>query len=616
MIEAKWQIGSAGRRLVLANWLTVEHVAYLGIALVALGLRLYNLALWPLGPAEAAQALPAYAASIGQGADLSGVSPLLFTLQRPLFTVFGAAEVAARWWPALLGGLATLLFWGLRDQLGRGGALMAGLLWAVSPMAMFTARLGLGQALVAPLGLALLVTLNLALEQEAKDKGPEARGRGQEAEGEGQRASSAPWLTLAAVALGLLLASGSGAYTVLLTGVAAAVMWRQELPTFWKAVKAQRRNVALGGLLALALSSTFFLIMPSGLAAAADLLGTWLRGLSPDFLGGLPLARSEYAAWDILRRLLLSETLLVAFGIAGLVGAIRRDDRFGTWAGVSAGIALLLPLIGRDRHPADLALVALALTLLAGPAVATTLRTAWSWRGELDPWLLVAISLVLLTSAAICLPSAYNPSNREDWQQLYTSVGLVTVILSVLLWAVYGIWGSWRTVARALPVVPLVFLLAWNTDQMTGLSYDRDPNRRASVLAEMPGPEWPEFRAELRQATMLHGTGLREAQVDLLLPAAGHDSLAPMLRWALRDYRSLRILTSLPPDLAPIVITYAEKYPALAERYVGADFTLLQYWRPESLHDFYSWLRWILYREAKAQAEDGDVVLWVERTKK
>ncbi len=117
--------GQVARRESLADWLTVERVAYGAIALVALTVRLVGLGWSPLYPAEAMQALPALAAATGRPYDLTGISPLLFSLQRALFMPLGADEVLARWWPALLGGLAALLFYALRDRLTRGGALAA-----------------------------------------------------------------------------------------------------------------------------------------------------------------------------------------------------------------------------------------------------------------------------------------------------------------------------------------------------------------------------------------------------------------------------------------------------------------------------------------------------------
>ena len=151
----------------LTDWLTVERAAYAGIVVLALGLRLYGLGRVPLGPAEAVQALPAWAAAAGQPYDLIGVSPLQFGPQWLLFALFGAGDAVARLWPALIGGLTPLLFYVLRDRLTRGGALIGGLLWAVSGVAVFTGRLGLGESLVAPLALALLAALNVWARQTA-----------------------------------------------------------------------------------------------------------------------------------------------------------------------------------------------------------------------------------------------------------------------------------------------------------------------------------------------------------------------------------------------------------------------------------------------------------------
>jgi len=622
---------SSGRRVALTSWLTTERAAYGAVTVVALVVRLIGLAWRTLGPAEAAQALPAWAAAVGQAYDLTGTSPLLFGLQRLLFTPLGTTDVLARWWPALLGGLAPLLFYALRNRLTRGGALMAALLWAVSPVAVLTGRLGLGYGLVPPLALALMAALNWAtmVAGDRAKPGDEARSGDQDRAGDRQdKAGDQRWspLQVAAVALGLLLVAGSGAYTVVLIGLVAMVWWWDALPVFWDTLKAHRRSVALGVLVPLTLGATFFLMAPTGLAAAADLLGAWLRGLRP--------GAGDYGAWDIARRLLLSEPLLLGFGIAGLVRALRARERFGTFAAIAAGVALLVPLFGSGRHPADLGLVVLALTLLAGPAVAQALRNAWSWRDELDPWLLVGLSLTLLAAAALSLPSYFDPVNPADWHQLYASVGIVTTFLAVALWLIYGVWGDWRTVARALPVVPLVLGMVWGVSQLTGLNYDRGAWRQAAVLAETPAPGLADLQAELRDLAALHGGGAREARIDLVLPASSDDlyiaaGLAPMLRWTLRDFPNLRIVTNLPADsqadpqdagssgtgLAPLVITPVEDQPILSERYRGAEFTILQRWSPHSLEDFNSRLRWVLYREAKTPpAEVQSVVLWVEQT--
>lgn len=584
MMERAMTLHDDRRGAALTDWLTLERAAYAGIALLALGLRLWGLGWLPLGPAEAAQALPALAAVNGQAPDLTGISPLLFTLQRLIFMLFGATDAAARFWPALLVGLSSLLFYLLRDRLTRGGALVAAGLWAASPLAVWAGRQGVGDALVPALALAALAAASRLAAAGTRPRSP---------------------LPLA-LALGLLLISGPGAYTAMLAGLMALFWWPGLPGKLWEAVRPQWQAALAGFLGALALGATFFTLIPAGLAGAGDLLGRWAQALMP--------GRGEYAVWEVAARLVLSEPLLLAFGFAGLIWAARWRERFSLWAGLATGLALLAALMGRGRQPADLALVALALTLLAGPAIARSLRQAWIWWAGIDAWLLVAVSFVLLFSAAICLPGAWNPSNGPEWRTLYTAVGLVTAVLAALLWVVYGIWGSWRTVALALPVVLLAFLLAWGLSQTVALNYERGAWRQAALVHVQPATDTADFRETLRQLSMLQRGSAHEVRVDLAWPQRPGDAMLPTLRWQLRDFSELRITASVLDDPAPVVITPVEEQPTLAERYSGTEFALLQRWQPQSLDGFYSALRWVLYREVKTAPEKSKLVLWVDRS--
>ena len=315
-------------------------------------------------------------------------------------------------------------------------------------------------------------------------------------------------------------------------------------------------------------------------------------------------------------RLLLSEPLLVGFGVVGLIWALRRHDRFGVWAGMAAGVALLVPLLGRGRHPVDLALVVLPLTLLAGPAIARALRPVRLWRDDPEPWLLTALSLVLLSTAALCLPSAWSPANTAEWRQLYTGIGIVTAVLAVLVWVAYGVFGNWRTVGQAVPVVLLIFGAAWGVGQVVALSYDRGAGREAAALIQRPAPDVADLAKSVRDLSALHGGGPRDGKIDLIWPARPGDPLLAELRWLLRDHPALRVTAAVPSDPAPLVITPVEDQPLLKDRYSGAEFPVLQTWRPTGLGDFNAYLRWVLYREAKTTPEMQKVILWVDRTQK
>ena len=570
----------------LMTWLTLERAAYGGAVVLALMFRLLLLGTLPLGPAESAQALPAAAAAAGREFDLIGVSPLLFGMQRLLFVLFGASDAWARAWPALLGGLAPLLFLALSRPLGRGGALVAAYLWAISPMAVFTSRLGLGSGLVPFFALVVVSGVAWSLRPDSDHT---------------QRLA----LTAAAGALGFMLASGPGAYTVLLMALPAALIWRRSLATLSDALKACWTQAVGALLLCFALGSTFFFVAPSGLAAAADLLGSWIAALRP--------GHGEYQGWEIGLRLLLSEPVLLGFGLAGVCTALKRKDRFGIFASGFAALAILVSLIGSGRHPSDVGIVVLALTFLAGPVIAGALLSAWTCRREIDAWLLVTVSTILLLSAALCLPGIFNPANTASWRQLYSVVGIVTAALAGLVWIVYGVWGNWRTVALAAPMVPLLFGLAWGLGQVTAINYDRGAWRQPGVLHEVPTPAWIDLEQGVLDLASFYGTGKGEGAIDLVPSPVERKALDPVLRWTLRAYPNVRMTPSALPAAAPIVVAPVGEQPRLSSLYSGTEIAILQSWDPSALTDFYSRLRWVLYREAKQPGEALSIVLWMKR---
>ncbi|MCX7669935.1 MAG: hypothetical protein N2439_07680, partial [Anaerolineae bacterium] len=251
-----------------------------------------------------------------------------------------------------------------------------------------------------------------------------------------------------------------------------------------------------------------------------------------------------------------------------------------------------------------------------------TLRALPRWREQADPWLLVALELVLLFTAAQCVPGALNPTNRADWLQLYTALGIITFTMAVLLWLIYGAFGSWSLVAEALPVVLLVVGLVWGVNQLSGLNYDRGAERRSGILIVTPDAGGlADLRGALRELAALKGTGAREARLDLMLPESMARTVAPILRWELRDLPNLRVVKALPTDRAPLAITAADATAAPGPTYGGAEFAVLRWWRPDVLRGTEAWVRWLIYREVPATARGSEptaevvqkVVLWVDR---
>ena len=578
-------------------WLTVERVAYGGLLIIALALRLVGLGWSPLGPGEAQQAMPALSGAWSLPVDMSGVDPALYSLQRTLFTLFGASDFAACFWPVLLGGLAVLCFYAFRGRLGRSGALMAAALWAISPMAVFTSRLGYGDALVTSFALAAAAALEIVwrrayhtsqVEGSTPDVQPDARR----------------YVILAGIALGLMFASGGNAGTVLAMALLPALIWRDAARRMWQAVAPDWKAAAFAFGATFALSATFVFVTPEGLAAAAALPGEWVRDLIP--------WSGEYSAFELAGRLLMSDVVVLILGLVGLGIAVRRRNAFGMAAGLAAGVALIPVLLGRGRHPLDLVLVLLPLVYLAGPVGARVFENFTRWRSSLDAVLLAVVNAVLLIAAAFCLAGAFNPANTANWRQVYLIVGALTLILAVLQWFVYGVLGDWGTVTRVAPFVPLALGLTWMLSQSIGIAMDHGAWRQANPVHEYTGEGYADLAAELRNVTALNGRGDREVSIDRCCRRGAMMPWNPSCSVVAR-LSDGAAFGGCPLQPAPVVITAAEIQPGLIDTYGGADFSVLERWQPSMLDSAYARLRWVLFHEARIPPETTSAVLWVRR---
>jgi hypothetical protein len=75
----------------------------------------------------------------------------------------------------------------------------------------------------------------------------------------------------------------------------------------------------------------------------------------------------------------------------------------------------------------------------------------------------------------------------------------------------------------------------------------------------------------------------------------------------------VRLASSVSLAPAPVVIAPPGEQPRLGSRYSGTEIPVLQRWEPSVLADFYSRLRWVLYRESVQPGEMQSVVLWARR---
>jgi uncharacterized protein (TIGR03663 family) len=578
--------------------ITVESVLYLGLAGLALALRLYALGSQPLTDAEAHDALAAYrflqgsreSAAVPQPEPLPS-SPLLFSLASLAFLVFGASDATARLAPALAGGLLVLTPAFFRRELGPLAALGTAALLTISPVLIGTARMA-----DAAMPVALAALTGLGALNEYRHTGKTA------------------WLYAAAAAGGAALAAGPWALTLALILAGTAVLWRL-LDAAGAAGWLQRLRSAgtpdwaAGGLAAMGVgafvvSASAMLLYRPGLAAAAQAIPAWLAGWRPNPAGWVWLhAPAVLAVYDPFTTFL---------GIAGMVSLARprgQAPRVGwllaAWA--LAGLAVNLAYSGASA--ADVAWIVLPLAGLGGLWLVELISGNWD---EIDA------AAVAIQAALVLLLVGYSGLNVAAFGQAERSLSgqapanlilaLVSLALVVLVSVLFGVGWSAATAVRGFSLgVGLALFFAGLSATGRLVAWGEAPE----VAGELwhAGAPAPLAGLRLMTSTLEDVSGQAVgAPHDLSVVVNGAPEGA--LAWALREFRQTTYVDSLAASIAaPIVIAPADQAtPELGSAYAGQSFAV-RGWLDVNARGPLDWLNWLAFRRQPTTTDS--VVLWV-----
>jgi uncharacterized protein (TIGR03663 family) len=583
----------------LLSWLTVERAVYIGLALLALALRLANLGLHPLSDSEAAQALVAWHAYQGQPVGEAGYSPLIVTLNLAGFLLLGGSEFVARLGPALLGLVLVLLPYGLRRYLGRAGALAASTLFAISPTALYFSRAVNGDIGAAVGGMVLVMGLFNWLDR-ARDS----------------QSSGVTWLYLAAVGLVLMLTASPTSYSTLalllgFLALAAAVGDKGYATSAREGLATMRTRLVGWGSLGLVLAigllavATSLLLNLGGLAATADLLTGWVLGFAPAIAG-----QGAYPAAFLLS---LYEPLILLAGLFGLsVGLLRRrlfDLFLGWW--VFGSIALDLLRLGRTEGEVLVPLV--PLILLAGLALGMlwdSLQKDGSWQREG----IIAITGLVISGYAYIELVEYTRSGGLTFLLPLSALGLF-----VLLVILFSVWYDGPSALRGGGLVAVTVLTVFTVATGWRLNYGPMADPRQPLVHTPAAEGLPDLVATLKQLSSWR------AGDPYLLNVIADRRLGPAVEWQLHRFKNVTWVDSLdqwPPTIpagnsdAPTdfeaILTPADTTLKLDEGYAGQDFAVRAFWSPAGLHG-QSLIRWIVLRTATTPVNYEKAVLWVKQ---
>lgn len=617
----------------VAARLTVEVAAYAAVGLLAATLRFFQLGLRPLDAAEAEQALAAFRLVGGEiQAAPAGTLPALLTGNAASFTLFGASDASVRLLPALAGLLLALLPLGLRHRLGRGGALAASLLLALSPSAIYASRRVDGAVLVAACGLALVVGLIRYVDF----------GR--------PRA-----LYLAAAALGLGLAAGPGFYTWLLILVLfGAVLyvgqrwlgWENGWSSLARAYEAARQGpgaeieaaavqsgegsgpvapsllLRAGAILVgvFGISATTFVMHPAGIGLAADLVATWARSFLPE-PGGQP------ATYPLLL-LLLYEPLILVLGLleAGrwLPGRRAGDARLSSPQPSLSHTALclfwalaatLLIVIAGHRPSTNVLIAIVPLALLGGQGLESTWRRIEGRVRGQDVRLATLVALGFAVFLYLQLAAFARASSSATVSVLgmtvyttstYLLLALVALVLVIGLGAAAWIWRGPRVVAAAAWLAAVIILSLFTVKGAWHANFGADP--RELLVGQSTAPGVALFVDQLEELSQSRSGDVHTLEVTV------DAATGPVVGWYLRDFTRLDIVEGLSgPPATGVAVTLATADLPIGEAFRGQGYPLRWHWLPWGLWG-QDLMRWLLFGEGSLPTIDQEVVLWVSGT--
>ena len=537
---------------------SLRHLLFAAIFLLAVGMRLSHLGARPLDDAEATQALWAAEGTSEDSvfwppADGSGSSAAYQSVTWAIFQLAGGSEATARLFPAVIGALIVLPPWLLRRRLGLAGALTASFLLAISPSLVATSRTAGGTSgaiAAAALGAAALI---LALDEEWTPR-------------------QAMVLLAGAVSLGF--ASGSAFYLGLLGLAPAAGLILATTPRLWTGgewgrVKSKLPSAIGIGILGAIVLAVAAGLLPRGLTALAEGLRLWLL----DWIGP-----GDMHAFSPIVILAVYEPLVLVFGALGAVTAIRGRDSLSVGAIWWAALALLVTVLYPGRSEEAVAWITIPLAFLAGPSLA---GEAEQVRRLPSPWqafgvaALVGLLLVYAGVQLSAFASGIGPGASPLVPEARLAIAAGAVIVAILAVVLIGLGWSWGVARSGVAVAGGWLLLFLTLSSGWRLNFFRQ-RLGAGELWTVSAPTYGIPRIASTLASL--STTARGVPNDLPI-AIDAQTPPPSLVWAVRAFPRFVTSDSAVAESPPVILMRQTSLePQLRADYLGQSVVIGETW--------------------------------------
>ena len=556
--------------------ITTEIFLYGIIFFLAGTLRLILLGKIPLIESEASWAFQAWQIWKGESIQLGSMIGYL-SLTEALFSIFGSGNFVARFWPALVGSFLIWIPYYFRDRLGRITALVLAAGLALDPALVSLSRIADSPipALVFFLLFAAtfhhhrlnwsLLFLFLVLFS-----------------------GSAFWLGTVVLGAVLLLSSIFG-YLDLKEYVNSRINDFQNNQNRFRPAIAE---FFLPALAVLGIGS-FFFSQYQGLSA-------WMASL-PEFLLNW-IIPSGVSALKILTVLVLSNPLIIIFGVLGFLSAWRQNDQGGKIFSLWFGLSLFLVLIFPGRETADLIWVVIPLWVGAAKELVRLFQIAKSsWVVfTLSGMVAVLITLNWLTLTGMVLQQANQRAVLLQWGLIAASLALALLVMTI----VGSEWG-WPSVKKGFAVGAAGMLTVYMFSAMA---------QGAFLSAGDPKSFWTkEFgsgQVGLLQDSIKEVSVIETGRWDSIQGAVINGNAT--LKWALREYIDIKYYDVYDPSkTTPVLITReVDNFPVPLNIYRGQNFVITSTpaWTGALPED---WISWLAFRDGPIDRQD--IILWVRQ---
>jgi 4-amino-4-deoxy-L-arabinose transferase-like glycosyltransferase len=528
-----------------------ESLAWVAVRLVAVLMRIAGLTNWPLSAGEAGIASDAL--SLLQGGALStdaAAHPLPVALVALGLFLFGASDTVVRLIPATMGIGSILLLLPARSWLGRGPALGAAFVIALSPTLVFASRRVDAGSWIVFGSLLLLVMLTRTTA----------------------RPGFGPAFAAGAVAALLPLASPLGWMALPLALVIAPAVTGRWLPRMGAIPAA-----VLGFLAAVIVVSTSLFTRPEGFAGfvTGSLSDLWLSNLSTAGAGWF-LIPVELVMYELLALMFgVYAAYLILWNSGRLTVASERLARaVAVWALLAGGVALLVG----EKAPELYSLVLLPLVLLAGIALSAA-AGAVEWRifrhGR-GVWFSVALTLTIVAaSSAFGLLLRDTEIGTVPWG--VTLLMVVVLILGPLAMITLSMARGMNGRAGPIVMLALAILLGAYGLRSSLLLAATNLDRPGELL--LVGSTAPDAGLVVERLKRL-SLDLTATKADLRDPTGGHGltiavdrSIAQPFLWYLRAFPNVSVVAADTPSAEPVgyqvVISRPDAGPELVPRNAG-----------------------------------------------